>query len=723
MKDKFFRFGTSLILLAAVSHTFAADPILKQDEKKGTWGFVNDAGKWTIKPKYSKASPFSLMPDGSVAALVSDKEKSGYISPDGKPLGAGISFLSIDSISPRSAIVRLSDKYGITDWRMNYLLKPDWTQISPLDDDRFLIINKDKSGVADADGKIIVPAQFSGIEILAPGFYRLSKNDQSGVFDVNKSSIIVPVEYFDTSAPILIKDSYYFPIKNKKGRWGVFSESGKEVVGFLFSSVSPLPELNAILLTLPDSRQKLYIPGTDVPLDFTLNDLRKVGPFSIVKGGIPKPSDPSALRLWSQIAPSGSIGRVLDGEGNVISTYTTPNVTIIDGGYLVQKSTDSFAFFSKEGATIADDLKGSYVRNGKWYVFENAAISPDLKKYKVKKEGDILMVSDPNLSGEEIWNVLIDGQLSAQGYDSVSPLLESFISDAYSITKNGKYGVLYKGKEIIPCEYNDTPSYLPNPELLKMEEDNGEKSLFSLNGKKIWSGDVDEISFPFLKHGFAKKNNKYGLVFYNEEDDSLIQKTPIEYDALSNIEGTNFLWACKGNLYGVIDGDGKTLVPVSYTSENLNYVDPYFIAKKGNKKTYYNGDGTINPAKREIVVNSQYLEHNIYNNGAKGFKIHFDFNSYFLNEDNEEIYVEALVYHKNGTPAKSARGGQLKHAFWRKAPYVNTNFSDQWVFLPYNNFVQGKGKQDYYIILRFHDEDNRLLPVSGNHKLDFTLTR
>ncbi|MBD5176773.1 MAG: WG repeat-containing protein [Bacteroidales bacterium] len=723
MKDKFIRWGSTLILLAVASHLFAGTPTLKQDEKKGSWGYVDEVGKWTIKPKYTKAAPFSVMPDGSVAALVTDKEKSGYISPDGKPLGAGISFLSIDSISSRSAIVKVSDKYGITDWKMNYLLKPEWTEISHLDDNRFLIINKDKCGVADADGNIIVPVQFSKIEILSPGFYLLQKNGQSGVFDGENARIIVPVEYAEVSIPVKINETTFFPLKNKKGHWGVLSEDGKDVAGFVFSSVASLPELNAILLSLSDARQKLYLPAANVLLDFSLDQLKKEGPFSIVQGRMLKPSDPSALRIWSEIAPTGTIGRVLDSKGSIVSTYPSPKVSAIEDGYLVQQDSNSNAFFSKEGNLIADNLNGSYSRNGKWYVFDNMAISPEYKKYNVKREGDILMVSDATASGEEKWNVLLDGQLSAEGYDTVEPFMKDFMADAYDITKSGKHGILYRGKEIIPCEFSDIPAYLPNPDLLVMKEDNGEKSIFSLNGKKIWSGEVDDIFFLFLKHGFLEKNKKYGLVYYDEEADSLIQATPIEFDALNRIEDTNFLWANKGNLFGDIDFLGNSIVPVSFSSDCLTYEDPYFIAKKGNKRIYYNYDGSINPAKREIVINSAHLEHNIYNNGAKGFKIHFDFDSHFLNEDGEEIYVEALIYNKNGTPAKSTRGGQVKHSFWRKPPYLNTHFSNQWVFLPYNNFVQGKGSHDYYIVLRFQDESNRLLPVSGNTKLNFTLTR
>ena len=34
---------------------------IKQDEKKGTWGYVNEKDKWAIKPKYLMAENFLFL--------------------------------------------------------------------------------------------------------------------------------------------------------------------------------------------------------------------------------------------------------------------------------------------------------------------------------------------------------------------------------------------------------------------------------------------------------------------------------------------------------------------------------------------------------------------------------------------------------------------------------------------------------------------------------------
>lgn len=91
-------FAGSFCLLSLIGSAQRLTP--KSDPNKGTWGFVDANDKWVVKPKYTKAEPFRKMPDGRMASRVTDKEKTGYVDEAGKPIGAGISFLAIDSISP-----------------------------------------------------------------------------------------------------------------------------------------------------------------------------------------------------------------------------------------------------------------------------------------------------------------------------------------------------------------------------------------------------------------------------------------------------------------------------------------------------------------------------------------------------------------------------------------------------------------------------------------------
>lgn len=89
-----------LALMAASVATVWADGLTpRQDEKKGKWGFVDNAGNWAIEPKYDSVTTFRsgkfysfekvngkydyVYVDGEYA-IASQKGKFGYLKPDGK---------------------------------------------------------------------------------------------------------------------------------------------------------------------------------------------------------------------------------------------------------------------------------------------------------------------------------------------------------------------------------------------------------------------------------------------------------------------------------------------------------------------------------------------------------------------------------------------------------------------------------------------------------------
>ena len=47
-----------LALIVGASTLFSQNLTPQKDEKKGKWGYVDEQGKWKIKPKYDSAEPF-----------------------------------------------------------------------------------------------------------------------------------------------------------------------------------------------------------------------------------------------------------------------------------------------------------------------------------------------------------------------------------------------------------------------------------------------------------------------------------------------------------------------------------------------------------------------------------------------------------------------------------------------------------------------------------------
>lgn len=66
---KFLRILLLFIILGNTMMATADELSIKQDEKKGTWGYVNEKGKWAIKPKYLMAENFLPSPFSDVSPL------------------------------------------------------------------------------------------------------------------------------------------------------------------------------------------------------------------------------------------------------------------------------------------------------------------------------------------------------------------------------------------------------------------------------------------------------------------------------------------------------------------------------------------------------------------------------------------------------------------------------------------------------------------------------
>lgn len=618
--------------------------------------------------------------------------------------------------------MKVNDKFGIVDWGMNYLLKPDFTGIRHFDGDRYIISVKEKFGLADAKGNILWPMDYTGIDNAGGGYYRVVKKDKTGLYSVDKGSVIIEPMLSDVLAPIIVNGASVIPAKNDKGLWALISPSGTNITDFKYSAIAPLSELQCLILTLNDNSQQLFFPEEKAFIGVKLDGIKEKGPFTTISGTLTRPNDLTALRIYSSLAPNGKLTRTINRQGETVSDYEYTEITQIPGGYLLLTGPLTYAIHSPEGALLHSELKGKPTRTANWMVFSDKAISPEMKKFNYSQTGELSLVSPADGSAKPQWYILENGKMSDKSYDSVH--LFGF-ADIYMTEKDGKHGVLTAYKEIIPCISESKISYLPGPELLVTLE-NGKSIYYDMNGRIVWDKPVDDILFFASNDCYMTINGKTGLYYYSPDDHTLQEVAPCVYDMISLInEECALFWVQKGDLYGVIDTDGKIVIPVEYTQPNLHFYDTYFCGTKGGKNTYYRLNGEIIPAKREVTVTKQYLEHNIYHNGVKGFKLHYNFDTRFLNKNNESIYVTAAIYKSNGQPAKDRSGKHITCSSWKRPSYTFATFTDQQMFFPYSNIVQGKGTQEYYIVLTFRDESGakQIIPTTGNNKLTFTLTR
>lgn len=692
----------------------------RQDSKKGTWGYVDGSDKWIVKPKYDSASAFRTLPNGKSAAYVTEKDKSGYLTPDGKPMGAGIIFSSIDSISPDIAIVKVKDKYGITDWDFNYILKPEFTNINTS----------------------------------SQSWFKVHKGDKTGYFDVKSTSLFLEPKYSDVQELVYVEALPLIPISNN-GKWGLITRDGEMVLNMNYDKIIPYPPLDICIVSEPGKGNFIYFPKEDAFLGFTPNNMSNKEGFTIIDGIVVKPEGKKALELnlYARHFPSGTLSAVINQEGKIISQYSIPDVKRISGTDFVMVATgkDEYSVYNTtDNKCIASGISGTPKIMGDLIMFNDNAIYKG-NKCPVRHESDLTLISVPGKNGSSYWHVVDENSVSSQGYEDVAQLVKSL----FNVKLDGKWG-LYNGEKMIIPAVADKKFEIETRNKLLIGTVGGKKGAYDFDGNIVLPHEYEEIMNVDNDSYFAaKKDGKTGLFGMNGtivipaseyvnftlypdfiigyKDNKLFQildysgnlKSPDtfeDYNGIENLDG--YYWLKKGNKWGVMNFDGNIIMPVKYSDEDLSQNGSLFIVKNSaGNKTYYNLDGSLNPAKRSIDVERQYLEHNIYNNGNKGFKIHYDFVSNFINNNGEEIFVQALVYKKNGQPARKSNGEQIKHTLWKRPNYISTRFSDNWIFFPYSQFVQGKGTQDYYIILKFQDEDNRALPTTGNHKIDFQLTR
>ncbi|MCM1290598.1 MAG: WG repeat-containing protein [Prevotella sp.] len=738
----------------------------QQDAKKGTWGYVDSKGKWVVKPKYDNASSFEKFPDGRMVSEITLKGLKGYVDENGKQLGAGPVFESVERISDGTSLVKVKGKYGVVDNAMVYVQKPEITDVRILDSERYIITLKGKKGVMNRQGVFEILPEYTDVDLSVPGYIRVYKNGKCGLYNasckpliaVDKYTEIVPFEgywkvydgkkaglysveknlllakpnYADISTPVEVGGMTFTPVMKDNGKWGVVNTVGKEVLKCRNMSVTAIPSMNLFLLARSGYGHRLWFPQEKVFLELQMRESSKEGPFIKMSGNIDYPQDSypdrissavrfdelgewtntlnTRLNVYNSRFRNGVFSVLLNKKGDLISTESV-KINRLGDYYSVINNGKSQSLYTQDGDLVLRNVSLDCERNGNWLVFGDRTLSPDRKEYTVKKVNGSTAVFDSEVSG---WRLLRDGVIDKNVYEALEP--EDNIIHA---RRDGKWGIISGGYETIPCIYSSKLNYHHLMDMFKIEE-NGKMGYMNTSGKIVFEPVYDDITKdPNTNLLLVYKGDKKGL--YTLTGKEVI---PIEYDGITlnnNTEDYHY-WVLKGDKYGVINAEGRVIVPVEYPADNLALLsDRYYEAAKGGSKKYYDWDGSDIPYKKEVSVYNWSLDHNIYDkNNNKGLRINYTFDTRFY--INEPLYVEAIAYNKNGTPAKNSKGQTIQCGSWRTPTYLFTVFNNQWFTFPYSNFVQPRGtKRDYYMQIRIKNQNGKVVYTSD--KMNFYLTR
>lgn len=196
------------------------------------------------------------------------------------------------------------------------------------------------------------------------------------------------------------------------------------------------------------------------------------------------------------------------------------------------------------------------------------------------------------------------------GYDKIEAIANKdegslwYEADVLKVQKDGKYGLVnFKGKEILPVEYDNIESILGIKNALKIKKD-GKYGIANNEGKIVIKPQYLEIAQlgKDNKSGYIVEddNQKYGIVDYS--DNVILQ---CEYDKVNQVYGNDLYVVTKLEKQILVGKDGKEVLSSNQNYDEITSIlktkDAGVIVKKGKKY------GVIN-LKGEKVIEFNYDE-------------------------------------------------------------------------------------------------------------------
>lgn len=535
----------------------------KQDAKKPVWGYVNTStGKWVVKPTYNVAEPFKTGNDGKFRALVTKGNLQGFIGPDGKPLGAGIVFESIQPVMRGdNLIVSVKGKKGIVTPDGIYVQKPEFTDIVPLGDEGYIITSKGKKGIISADGATVVAPQYtsidtsedevfiirkgdkeglttrSGIMLLEPSkfntvkkfgeYWEITKGNKKGLFDAVSRNVLIEPKYGDVREPVSFPGGMIFPVKKTNGKWGAVNASGNEVIKCKNQALTVVPALGAIRVFRNNVGERLYMPQDKLFLELESWKEEAKGPFRLVSATVETPSYDTPERMILGLSfgehmgysnnyeqrksaynklPSKNFSVMVDKDGQLLGSGQTKYKNL-GNNWVVMRFPGDWILYDAKGNKIREiPLRGENYASSPtqgWITDFNRVIFPDLSMNRFKYcSADLQFI---NSDGK--WIPMIDDipQTSSDSYSDVQILDKKSVS----VQKNGKWGLFAGNRLVVPCQY-DSFTVSPRDGLIEVRQ-NGYVGLYKPAASK-W---VIPLSLNVKQYEFYRNASDSPILIYN----------------------------------------------------------------------------------------------------------------------------------------------------------------------------------------------------------------
>ena len=389
-------------------------------KKDGKYGVINIKGNNLIEIKYDKISVDGYYtPENNykyagyiISNTTNEGYRYGYINYDGK-------ILLEPEYNELSRVIGITDdenayilcakngQYGIMK-NEEQLIPNEYQSIEYDEGNKLFTIEKSKKfGIANLEGSIIVPTEYSQIDIT--GIYLYAKNEQ-GVTVYNTSGTQANI---DTNVAILntSNEKYKIRIDNTNGtKYGVINEEGEQVIEEKYNYIEYLFD-NLFIVSNEQAKLGVIDDDDNIKIEINNDSLQKIEGTNIIQASV---KQEGITKLYSK-------------DMTELCNLKNAKV-VVNNNYIKISNDEETKYFDKQGKEL-----------------KNTEVYPNNNLF-AKKENEKWGFSDK--SG----NTVVEAK-----YDKVTEFNEYGFA---GVKLEGKWGVVNsKGEEIL------APTYTLNEEM------------------------------------------------------------------------------------------------------------------------------------------------------------------------------------------------------------------------------------------------------------------
>lgn len=496
------------------------------------YGFADETGKIVIPMQYDKAWRFK-----NGLAKIEKNKRYGLIDKSGKII-IPPQYNELNYFTDKLLRTRHNNQYELFDTQGN-IISDEYDFIGNIDYGFAKIKQKDKYGLMDKNGKVIIPCQYDDILTLTeePNLIAVKKDNQWGFVDKNNSTII----------PFVYEQVWHFhngfaKIRNNQ-QYGIIDLTGKIIIPTQYQWLSDANEQGVMV--------------------FKQDNL-----FGLINKD-------------NQIVREAKSEKIADFNHIIIQKQTVSINKTVEENSPQEKQADNMEYdFEK--------IDGKYVISENILANKTVIITENNQYGLADATGKIILPVEYNyisVISEDRFKIQKNKQYGiadSQG-NIIFPVEYEYIAEfkdglAYFRKTNGEYGVVDLDGNILAPMYSNVSEFKNG--LAKVEKD-GDKGLVNLQGKLVLP--IEYSRLEDFRNGFAIIHKSGTQSGYGVIDQKLNFILPPEYYHIGFFEKGFAKISIKGNDWGYLNQHGQVVV------QGVEYdrVEPFNngVAKiyKGNK--------------------------------------------------------------------------------------------------------------------------------------------